>query len=63
MKNGIKNKRECLGLTQMELAQRIGVTQGAVTQWETGATKPSTDTLMKIAEVFGCTVDELLRPA
>ena len=56
----IKHKRLALGLTQANLAQQIGVTQGAVTQWENGLTNPSLETLTRIASVFQCTVDDLL---
>ena len=57
----IKSQRQKLGITQDELARMIGVTQGAVTQWECGVTKPSITLLPKIAKVLNCTIDELLR--
>ena len=63
MKDEIKNRREQMGLTQKELAQRIGVTQGAVTQWEIGISRPSLTTLCKLADVFGCSVDDIVRQA
>lgn len=47
-------------LTQEELAARLGVTQGAVSQWEKGTAAPSIDKLPQMAEILGCTVDELL---
>ena len=46
-------------LSQSELADILGVTQSAVTNWERGNTQPSVDRLPKLAEVFGCTIDEL----
>lgn len=57
----IKNLRESQSITQKELADRVGVTQGAVSQWENGSAVPGTMLLLKIADVLGCTVDELLR--
>ena len=56
----IKKLREEKGITQAELATRLGITQSAVAQWEKGITKPAIDKLLKIAEYLGCTVDELL---
>ena len=38
----LKGIRECLGLTQTEMAERCHVTQPAVSQWEAGETTPST---------------------
>lgn len=62
MKNAIKAKREMLGLTQNELAKVVGVTQGAVAQWENGISRPGVDTLCKLADVFRCKVDDILNP-
>ena len=62
MKDAIKTRREQLGLTQNELAKIVGVTQGAVTQWENGISRPGVDTLCKLADVFGCKVDDILNP-
>lgn len=59
--NTIKKKREQRKMTQIELAGKLGITQGAVSQWEAGATNPSTGMILKLSEVLGCTVDELLR--
>lgn len=57
----IKKQREKSGLTQIELARLINVTQGAVSQWETGITKPSVKVLLNLSMALNCTVDELLR--
>lgn len=57
----ISDAREKQSLTQCELAKLMGVTQGAVSQWEKGIAKPRTDLLPKLAEVLGCTIDDLLR--
>ena len=56
----IKNMRERLEITQTELAKRLGVTQGAVSQWENGTTNPGIELLPKLAEILNCSVDELL---
>ncbi len=48
------------GMTQAEIARLLGVTNKAVSKWETGDTLPDTSMLKPIAETFGVTVDELL---
>lgn len=56
-----KEAREKSGITQQRVATILGVGQSAVCQWETGKTKPRASLLPKIAEIYGCTIDELLR--
>ncbi len=48
------------GLTQEELAQNLNITNKAVSKWETGKSKPTTNTLRRMASLFGISVDELL---
>ena len=48
------------GMTQAALAERLGVTNKAVSKWETGEAMPETAQLLPISRVFGVTVDELL---
>lgn len=56
----IKKLREKKELSQEKLAEMLGVTQGAVSQWESGLASPATDKLPALAKIFNCTVDELL---
>lgn len=56
----IYQKRVAAGITQEELATKLGVDRSTVTKWETGQSLPRTHLLPKLAELFGCTVDELL---
>lgn len=56
----IREARKALGIKQGEFARMLGVTNGAVSQWEKGRTLPSTDKLKQIAEALNTTVDELL---
>ena len=49
------------GMTQQELADRLGVTNRTISKWETGETFPETAQLVPLADVFHITVDELLR--
>lgn len=57
----LKEKREEQNLTQSGLATQIGVNQNTVSQWETGERIPRADKLVQLAQILGCTVDELLR--
>lgn len=56
----IREARQLKGITQEQLAKMLGITQGAVAQWENGLTHPSFDMLPKVAEALGMTVDELI---
>lgn len=49
------------GYTQAELAEKLGVTNKAVSKWETGEAFPETAQLIPLADIFGVTADELLR--
>jgi len=49
------------GLTQLELAQKLGVTNKAVSKWENGKAKPTTDSVRKLSALYGVSVEELLK--
>ena len=55
--------RKRLGLTQDQLAERMGVTAQAVSKWESGASDPSTSNLLALARLYGVSAEELLREA
>lgn len=55
----IKEYRESKGMTQVELAALIGVPQAAVSRWESGAISPSVGNLRKLADAFGCRMDDI----
>jgi putative transcriptional regulator len=57
----IKEFRIKAGLTQVELAAKLGVEQAAVSQWETGKTMPSAAILLKLSEELKCQIDELFK--
>lgn len=61
MLKAIKAKRLALNLTQKEMAMRLGLTQPAYCCIENGTRNPSLVALVRLSDVFGCTVDELLR--
>ncbi len=56
----IKILREENGLTQQELAERLSRKKASVCDWEKGRCEPSIFDLIKLAEIFNCSVDYLL---
>ena len=56
----IKLLREQKGLTQAELAKRLGITRSGVNAWEMGISVPSTQYLVELAMLFGVSTDFLL---
>lgn len=54
--NRIKELRQSKGLTQAELATKLGVTRQAVSLYEKGQRKPKIETLKKLADYFGVSV-------
>lgn len=56
----IEKFRKEAKITQAELAVQLGVTQSAISQWESGTTLPEVGKLVKMSKLFGCTVDDLL---
>lgn len=55
--------REKAGMTQNEVAKVLGVNQSAVSFWESGRNQPRAKQMVKLAKLYGVTVDELLREA
>ena len=58
--NKIKRLRQEKNWSQDKLAQKIGVTRILIGKYERGQTVPSADTLQKLAEIFGVSIDYLL---
>ncbi len=57
----IKTCRKAAGLSQEKVAEQLGISRQAVTKWESGQSAPGTENLFKLAELFGTTVDLLLK--
>lgn len=55
----LKYIRQKNGLTQAELAQKIGVTQSLIAMWERGAVLPNAAKLPELADTLGCSIDAL----
>lgn len=49
----LREARLRAGLTQSQLAERAGTTQSAVARWETGGTRPSLETLVRLIRACG----------
>jgi len=47
-------------MSQLELASKIGVTNKAVSKWEVGVAKPSTETIRKLGALFHASIDKML---
>lgn len=56
----IHDLRERSGMTQTDLAMRMGVTRSGVNAWEMGISKPSLDNLLTLSRIFHTTTDYLL---
>ncbi len=52
--------RRSAGISQDELAERLGVSRQAVSKWERGEAYPDTENLIAISRLFGVTLDELI---
>lgn len=57
----ISTLRKEKGMTQKELAEQLNITDKAVSKWERDLACPDISTLPKLAEIFGVSVDELLK--
>ncbi len=59
--NRLYEYRKSMGLSQEELASRIGVSRQAVSKWERAEASPDTDNLIELSKIYGVTLDEMLR--
>ena len=57
----IASLRKENGMTQLDLADKMGVTDKAVSKWERDISYPDVNTIAKLAEVFEISVDELMQ--
>ena len=56
----ISQKRKEHNMTQMQLADALGISFQAVSNWERGNSMPDISKLPELAELFGCSIEELL---
>ena len=55
----IKERRLQLGLSQVQLAKLLHVTQSTISEWESGRKPPNLPHAMELAAVFNCRIDDL----
>ena len=62
--NLIREHREAIipKMTQMQLAEIIGVSVDSIRRYEAGMREPRSSELKKMSEIFGCTIDDLVNP-
>ena len=53
--------RNIHGFSQGEIAEKIGISRQAYAKWENGATVPDIEKCMRLAEVYGVTIDSLVK--
>ena len=59
--NRLKLMRSRMGLTQEDVAEKVGVSRQAVAKWEKGETLPDIESCIKLADLFEVPVDMLVR--
>lgn len=57
----LQYRRMAGGMTQEQLAERMGVSRQTVSKWESGASYPEMEKLIALCGLFDCTLDELVR--
>ena len=58
--NRLLQYRKQAGLSQEELAEKIGVSRQAVSKWERSEASPDTDNLVELSKIYGVSLDEML---
>ncbi len=58
--NNLKKLRKSKGLTQTDIAKFIGITQNSYSYWENDKVKIDNESIVKLADYFGVSVDYLL---
>lgn len=59
--NNLKIYRMKAGMTQEDVAEKLGVSRQSVAKWERGESLPDIESCMTLADMFGITVDTLIR--
>ena len=61
LKEHLKEHRNRLGLSQEDVAERIFVSRQTISNWETDRTYPDVQSLLLLSEIFGTSIDELVK--
>lgn len=56
----LKEMRKQIGLSQIEVAKKLGVDNSTYNKWELSKAEPNIDTLIKMADFFNVSIDELV---
>ena len=56
----ITSRRKELGMTQKDLAEKLNITDKAVSKWERGIACPDTAAIPKLAQILGISLEELM---
>lgn len=56
----ISSRRKELGMTQKDLAEKLNITDKAVSKWERGIACPDTAAIPKLAQILGISLEELM---
>ncbi|MBO6204451.1 MAG: helix-turn-helix transcriptional regulator [Selenomonas sp.] len=59
-KDNLRNYRRAANMSQKELGEKLNVVQGTIASWEKGRNEPSIAMLIQLADIFDCTLDELV---
>ena len=60
MRNNIASERVRLGMSQQDLANELQVPRDSVKDWESGETAIRSSMLVRMADLFGCSLDYLM---
>ena len=60
MKNNLKKLRKERGITQISLQMQTGIEQALISKFESGERIPPTDTLMRLADFYGVSMDYIM---
>lgn len=58
--NRLLDLRKKSGMSQEELAEKLGISRQSVSKWERAESSPDTDNLIALAQIYGVSLDELL---
>lgn len=61
LKDNLLMLRNAHGFSQEEIAEKVGISRQAYAKWESGATIPDVEKCSLLAEVYGTTIDSLIR--
>lgn len=59
-KEALKYQREQANLSQRQLAEKVGISQGNISRWEKGETVPNIEFCIRLADFYGISLDELV---